>query len=339
MGAIWFDEGTLADHLHEIVGYKAGVAASIEHLCDLLSDTSHPDLIQSSEKHTVRLRSEEYEDLYYALIHKVGLTDRPYHGMIELLSLTDKLKSIGGENFATGIMQLYSSEIAAETQIALAQGRKSLDPTQMIKKAAQKFGRKGLEAIMMVIDAFERHRNLSPHSNGRWVEWGNIEKIENIFSRATASPAHGTFFDQRLINYLSVNHEQLGSIHWRNFEELIAECFTNFGYKVEIGPGSNDDGVDIRAWVPGEEASSPPEYLIQCKRQKEKIDKVTVKGLYADVVHEKSKMGLLVTTSQFSPGARTTVSARGYPVSEVNGQMLKHWLNELRTPGTGIVRV
>src|SRR5690606_37827736 len=105
MGAIWFDEGTLADHLHEIVGYKAGVAASIEHLCDLLSDTSHPDLIQSSEKHTIRLRSEGYARLHYALIPKVGLPDRPYHGMMELLSPTDKLKSTGGENFATGILQ------------------------------------------------------------------------------------------------------------------------------------------------------------------------------------------------------------------------------------------
>ncbi|XLX38738.1 restriction endonuclease [Ectopseudomonas mendocina] len=339
MGAIWFDEGTLADHLHEIVGYKAGVAASIEHLCDLLSGTRHPDLIQSSENHTVRLRSEEYEDLYYALIHKVGLTDRPYNGMLELFSLTDDLKKIGGDKFATAMMKLYGSEISIETKLAISEGRNSLDPTQMMRKAAQKFGKKGLDAIMMIIEAFERHRNLSPHSSGRWEEWNNIEAIENIFARTTESPAHGTFFDQRLINYLSVNHEKLGSIHWRKFEELVAECFTNFGYVVEIGPGSNDDGVDIRAWMPGEDISSPPEYLIQCKRQKEKIDKVTVKGLYADVVHEKSKMGLLVTTSEFSPGARTTVSARGYPVSEVNGKMLKQWLNELRTPGTGIVRV
>ena len=55
MGAIWFDEGTLADHLHEIVGYKAGVAASLELLCDLISCTRHTVLILSSENHTVRL--------------------------------------------------------------------------------------------------------------------------------------------------------------------------------------------------------------------------------------------------------------------------------------------
>jgi hypothetical protein len=35
MGALWFDAGQLADHLHELVGYKAGVAVSLQELCDL----------------------------------------------------------------------------------------------------------------------------------------------------------------------------------------------------------------------------------------------------------------------------------------------------------------
>jgi len=147
----------------------------------------------------------------------------------------------------------------------------------------------------------------------------------------------GCFFDQRFIDFLSVNHEKIGAIHWRKFEELVGECFDKFGYKVELGPGTNDDGVDLRVW--SDQFAEIPEYIIQCKRQKAKIEKVTVKGLYADVLHEGAKMGLLVTTSEFSPGARKTVSARSYPVEEVNGQMIKSWLQELRTPGTGIVRV
>lgn len=32
MGAIWFDEGQLADHLHELVGYKAGMAVTLQQL-------------------------------------------------------------------------------------------------------------------------------------------------------------------------------------------------------------------------------------------------------------------------------------------------------------------
>lgn len=339
MGAIWFDKGTLADHLHEIVGYKAGITASIEHLCDLLSGSEYPDLIQESEQHTVRLRSEEYEDLYYALIHKVGLTDKPYGGIFEVFSLLKKLRKLGGDSFAEEIMNIYSTGHQMEVEIALREGKSSLDPSNMISEACSKFGKPGLDAIILVIEEFERYRKLNPHTDGRWCEWKDIEHVENLFKRADGRPTHGVFFDHRFINYLSVNHEKLGSIHWRKFEELTAECFQQFGFNVELGQGSNDDGVDMRVWNDDESVSTPPEYIIQCKRQKEKIDKVTIKGLYADVRHENSKMGLLVTTSEFSPGARSTIAARGYPIAEVNSEMLKHWLVALRTPGTGIIRI
>ncbi len=48
---------------------------------------------------------------------------------------------------------------------------------------------------------------------------------------------------------------------------------------------------------------------------------------------------MLVTSSEFSIGARKTVSARRYPIEEINGEKIKAWLNELRTGGSGIVRV
>lgn len=339
MGAIWFDEGSLADHLHEIVGYKAGVAASIEHLCDLLTGTGHPDTILESEQGMIRLRSEDYEDLYFSILHKIGFTDRPFNPTVALFDFSNKLRDLGGEGFAQEILELYTSEHGRAVSDAIAKGLGTWSPEIMIAKARDKYGRKGLSAIVLALEFFENYKNLNPHAAGRFEEWADIENVEELFVRGGKAPTYGTFLDQRLINYLSVNHAKLGSIHWRKFEELIAECFSKEGYMVELGPGSNDDGVDIRLWLPEQETASPPEYLVQCKRQKDKIDKVTIKGLYADVEHENAKVGLLVTTSEFSPGAREVVSARGYPVSEVNGAMIAKWLRELRTPGTGIVRV
>ena len=64
MGAMWFDKGEFADHLHELIGYKAGIAVSIEDMCELLSDTPYPDDIMQSEKYGIRIRSENYEELY-----------------------------------------------------------------------------------------------------------------------------------------------------------------------------------------------------------------------------------------------------------------------------------
>jgi hypothetical protein len=53
---------------------------------------------------------------------------------------------------------------------------------------------------------------------------------------------------------------------------------------------------------------------VQCKRQKEKVGKVVVNALWADVEHEKAKSGLIVTTTAVSPGARKVPAVRAYPI-------------------------
>jgi restriction system protein len=337
MGSLNFSKGTFADHLHEIIGYKAGIATSIEQMCDLLPESGHADKIINSETYGIRIRSEEYEDLYYSLLHKVGVTERPYQGMYEIFSLSRELAKAENEKFSENIFNIYQTQVNKQIEISTKQGKKTLDPTEMMKQAFDKYGMKGVDSLMKVIDEFERLRTFSPHNSNRWTEWSDVVDLEDLFSKYKPSVSKGDLFDQRFIDFLSVNHDQLGSIHWRKFEELTGECFIKFGYKVEVGPGTNDDGVDLRVWK--ENGVGNPEYIIQCKRVKAKIDKVTIKGLYTDVLEAGAEMGLLVTTSELSPGARKTVDVRGYPIEEVNGNMIKKWLGELRTPGAGIVRV
>ena len=109
---------------------------------------------------------------------------------------------------------------------------------------------------------------------------------------------------------------------------------------VELGPGRNDDGVDVRVWKDDQAHSTDsPHFIIQCKRQKRKIEKIVVKGLYADVHFQKADYGLIVTSSELSPGAKDTISVRGYPIREVDGKAIRDWLDVLQKPGTGIVRV
>lgn len=74
------------------------------------------------------------------------------------------------------------------------------------------------------------------------------------------------------------------------------------------------------------------------ERQKAKVDKVIIKGLFADVHFEEAEYGVLVTTSELSPGARATIGARGYPIQAVERDGVMKWLQKLRTPGSGIVR-
>lgn len=75
--------------------------------------------------------------------------------------------------------------------------------------------------------------------------------------------------------------------------------------------------------------------LVQCKRTAARVDKVVVKALAADVMFEGAARGLVATTSSWSPGARSTVQARGYPVDEANRDTIRGWLRSLRTVGAG----
>ena len=103
-----------------------------------------------------------------------------------------------------------------------------------------------------------------------------------------------------------------------------------------MGPGQNDDGVDLRVWRSDDPADSPPAILIQCKRQKKKVGKVVVKALWADVIAENATSGLIVTTSALSPGARKVCTARAYPVREANRERIRAWIRAMRTLQSGV---
>ena len=80
MGGMLFDPQVLADSLAETVGYKAGLTLSITEMCDHLSGTQYPEIIRASEANIVRLRAEEYDEVFYKLLHRVGYTQEEFNG-------------------------------------------------------------------------------------------------------------------------------------------------------------------------------------------------------------------------------------------------------------------
>lgn len=334
MGSIWFESRTFCDHIHEIVGFKSGIATSVEQMCDLLINTPFPDVLLESEKNTVRIRSEDYDSLYYHLLYKLGVTNTPFGGQFALMSfLRDFNKDYGTEKSEI-FFDLFHKSFISELRNA-SKNNEPLEPSRIINPIGSRLGVKFKRLALEYLLLFNEAHKLSPIN--RWERWGNKVNLDDLFySGSRNENMLGEFIDQRYINFLSANLDKLSQIHWRKFEELTAEYFHRQGYKVELGSGTNDDGVDLRVW---NDKGNSPEYIIQCKRQAKKIDKVTIKGLYTDVIYEGVSQGLLVTSSEFSPGARQTVEVRGYPISEINGDKVKEWIVSLRVPGVGIVRV
>lgn len=340
MAAIIIPPKSLCDGLSETVGYKSGLALSIKDMCNLLKGTEYVALIKESETHQVRVRFEEYEDLFYELLYRVGYTEEKIQGGIIGASLYHKYKGTDLEETLSGVMGLLTEAFPKMVDAAESEGKNLLDPSMFMEAAAKKFGKKGLDIAMEKLELIDREQHLSPISGLRYTEWNKIQTLDSLFQGGPCDPEVGKFIDQRFLNYLYFNHDKLKDIYWRKFEELTAEYFDREGYNVQLGPGSNDDGVDVRVWkrdqTPDEE---PPHLIIQCKRQKKKVEKIVVKGLYADMQFQNAKQGLIVTSSELSPGARSTIAIRGYAIKEVNKKSLQKWLEILHVPGTGIVRL
>jgi restriction system protein len=338
MGGMNFAPGTLADYLSEAAGYKAGLALSIPELCDHLSGTEYPDIILRSEDYGARLRSEEYEALFYKLLHRIGYTTEEYDGDYTGAKRFHKYRRKRLLRQYEGMHRIFNEMWMGLLKETTQRGSKSIDPTPFIMKCHEEFGIVGVKMAVEQVEVLNKAVLLSPHSICRAVEWLGPLALNKLFAGTGQKPELGKFIDQRFLDYLSANADRLADVHWRKFEELTAEFFHREGFEVALGPGSNDEGVDVRVWRPGAEPTAKPLCLVQCKRQKAKVEKVIVKGLYADVEHEGADYGVVVTTSELAPGARATIAARGYPIREVEQQALRTWLLRLRTPGTGVVR-
>lgn len=211
---------------------------------------------------------------------------------------------------------------------------KAIDPTPFVLEMEKKFGLSGMRMALEVVDAFSLTLFKSPWGV-EFHHFDNAIELRELFESEGLNPLYGKFIDQRYIDFLHRNFEVIDSIHWRKFEALTGEYFDRAGFCVEMGPGRNDEGVDVRVWPKSKEIGDAPAIIVQCKRQKEHVGKLVVKALYADVLSEQAKSGLIVTTSRLSRGAKAVCTARNYPIEEADRSTLKDWIDQLRRPGHG----
>jgi restriction system protein len=187
-----------------------------------------------------------------------------------------------------------------------------------------------------MLQTYRSEQHLNPWSRTHHGTAINLIDLSALFEKSATPSPKGTFIDQRFIDYLYANLNHVSRIHWRQFERFVAEYLRRQGYFVELGPGTNDDGVDIRMWPTEPQPGQPPLVIVQCKRQQAKIEKVIVKALWADVEATSSRRGLVATTSVLAPGAASTIRARGYGIDVANYHAIRQWLETMRTPGTGV---
>lgn len=221
-----------------------------------------------------------------------------------------------------------------EIKETISRGDKLLNPSSFIEDVFEKHGRDGLEMAMFLLRSQNAQLIASPFGPAGQVEWKDIIDFKDLFESEGLNAAYGKFIDQRFIDFLHRNFDEIDRMHWRKFEQLTAEYLERQGFTVNLGPGRGDDGVDVRAWLKNDK-STGPSLIVQCKRQRDPVAKVVVKALYADVLHERATSGLLVTTSRLARGANESRIARAYPIEVADRPTLRAWIESLRRPGAG----
>jgi restriction system protein len=323
--------------LSEGVGFKAGLALDQAELAALLnSDERFQDLaaMPADEEHGHRFHSSEYEEVFHFVLYKLGRleTSRPAFPVADLhhryKSDPEKYK------MAMGVAELFV-EFGNAIEWEKVEGK--LDPSPFIRAVFERYGSAAFEMSNQLLASINAKVVGSPWSRAREINGDDEIELRALFRSEGLIAPDGPFVDQRYIDFLHRNFERIDQIHWRKFEGLTAEFFQRDGYDVQLGPGRGDGGIDLRVWSKGVPREQAPTILVQCKRQKDVVERVVMKALYADVEHEKAASGLIVTTSRLSPGAHKDRIARGYPIEAAERQTVREWIAKLREPGAGYV--
>lgn len=342
MASILFGPNQFSAAVSEIVGYKSGLALSDSEMRELLQ--RQRDLLleywPESPDDSVRIRSESLEAIVSCLLFCVGATKYEMAtspGLYTYHKYKADLRLSAIERDVVDSFLLASEEHEKQSRKLSESRVTAFDAMHFVKAMGQKHGSDGLTIASEFMEVLQHVLTISITSKIRQLEWKDLVELNALFKSESLETSHGTFLDQRFIEYLGQQFDDIDNINWRKFEGLVGEFFERAGYNVEMGPGRNDNGVDIRIWHSGPTKAEPPLVLIQCKREKTKVNKTVVKALWADVASEKASSGLIVTSSSFSPGAAKVCTARSYPIIEANRAMLKKWIDLMRRPNAGVV--
>ena len=136
-----------------------------------------------------------------------------------------------------------------------------------------------------------------------------------------------TGLSEKLIEYFQANPARMyDDLSPRQFEELIAELFSGFGFSVNLTARTRDGGYDVSAIQHNEFGWQ--RYLIECKRYEpeKKISVDVVRSLHGVVVSENATKGIIATTASFSKPALNLADKHKYILEPRDLKGVTDWL-------------
>ena len=314
----------------DIVTIKSGIIISEDKLIEILNksypnDNTFSDY-ENRRNNFIRIRSEEFDAICWDVRKSLGEIEDGQSSYF--IGDVNRMMELTEQGYDT--IKILRSIIDILTELHTPENPKYIDPNEVVNIAlSRKIA--PLQIIIEIINSIVKQQKLSNSINPvEEINWDGGTNLEDLFNKETLPKKPNEFIEQKFINYLQANPEMLELMHWRNFERLTAEFFNRQNYIVELGPGSNDGGVDLRVY--DKQDDTKPYIIIQCKRHKKsnEVKIETVKSFYTDVDFEVAKKGIIATTSRIAEGGKKVATIRKYPLEFAENNEIKKWVNKMK---------
>jgi len=135
------------------------------------------------------------------------------------------------------------------------------------------------------------------------------------------------YLTAEIVKYFKHSPWKLYELTPRQFEEFIANLFSDFGYRVDLTAATRDKGRDV---IAVKHEVSKLQYLIECKRYQpsNKVGIAAVQRLQGITLAEGANKGILVTTSSFTDPALEAIKKTPWLLEGRDFIGILEWLHE-----------
>lgn len=134
--------------------------------------------------------------------------------------------------------------------------------------------------------------------------------------------------NEELYAYLGRRPNRLAALHWRDYERLLAALLESQGYDVELGPGHNDGGVDIKLLQRDPLGDIMTLVQAKCYRPDRKIRLEAVQALHGVATADEVAKTMFITTSGYSASAERFAARKNVPMTLYTSENVRHWCEE-----------
>ncbi|HEX3957510.1 MAG TPA: restriction endonuclease [Trebonia sp.] len=258
MSSFWAAGGQVVEMMAELIGTKLGLAVTSDDLAKAVREWGLSDLWPDDYEGLYRYRAEMWERLFLELLDAFG---DPEAGHVRRSPLITSLviSEFGDE---PEVWEVFDKTLLGLKHLRPTAGENTLDPRPLIDGIAAEYGSRGGLLAARLLQEVNARVSTSPWTSVSRQDFDSAIPLRHLFASEELPIALGMFFDQRFIDFLHANLVEVATMHWRQFEGLVAERLRRSGLHVVLGPGRNDEGVDIRAWDAEPGADDPALLLV-----------------------------------------------------------------------------